>query len=203
MVSGRKREFDEQVALQAAMEVFWQKGYSGTSLSDLTSRMGINKPSLYSAFGNKESLFIKATQLYINSKMKPHLEILNNPSLSLFDRLKQYLMSIINQQCCVNSPKGCYLVQCQSEIVGGDLPAQASAVLATAESIPKQVFTELFQHDREAVSLNLANQAEQIALTLYTMLKGTAAMARSGVEANELEVVVDTCLSGLGLTRPE
>ena len=83
MVSGRKREFDEQVALTAAMEVFWQKGYSATSLSDLTGRMGINKPSLYSAFGNKESLFIKATELYINTRMKPHLEILNNTSLSV------------------------------------------------------------------------------------------------------------------------
>ena len=199
MVSGRKREFDEQVALTAAMEVFWQKGYSATSLSDLTGRMGINKPSLYSAFGNKESLFIKATELYINTRMKPHLEILNNTSLSLFVRLKQYLMSIVNQQCCANSPKGCYLVQCQSEIVTGDLPEQAKNLLTSTESLPKEIFVELFQHDQEAIALNIADHAEQYSLTLYTVLKGTAAMARSGAQAQDLEVVVDTCLRGLGL----
>lgn len=199
MVSGRKRAFDEQVALHAAMEVFWQKGYNGTSLSHLTSRMGINKPSLYSAFGNKESLFIQATQLYIDSKVKPLAEVLNNTSLPLFERLKQYLMSLISQQCSNRSPKGCYLAQCQSEIIGGDMPAQARDILATAESLPQQIFIELFHHDQEAITLNLANQAEQIALTLYTMLKGTAAMARSGAQAKELEVVVDTCLKGLGL----
>ena len=58
MTSGRKKLFDENTALNAAMDVFWQKGYVGASLADLTQRMGINKPSMYSAFGNKEALFV-------------------------------------------------------------------------------------------------------------------------------------------------
>jgi AcrR family transcriptional regulator len=61
---GRPRDFDIEKALSRAMRVFWRKGYLGTSLSDLTVAMGINRPSLYAAFGNKESLFRKALDHY-------------------------------------------------------------------------------------------------------------------------------------------
>src|SRR5207249_12070658 len=63
-VRGRPRDFDIDKALDKAMRVFWRKGYLGTSLSDLTKSMGINRPSLYSAFGDKQSLFHKALDHY-------------------------------------------------------------------------------------------------------------------------------------------
>ena len=63
---GRPRAFDMEKALQKALEVFWRKGYEGASLPDLCEAMGINKPSLYAAFGNKEQLFLKAIELYEN-----------------------------------------------------------------------------------------------------------------------------------------
>jgi AcrR family transcriptional regulator len=61
---GRPRSFDIEKALDQALQVFWHKGYEGTSLSDLTEAMGINRPSLYAAFGNKEALFRKALDRY-------------------------------------------------------------------------------------------------------------------------------------------
>src|SRR5690242_2106841 len=62
--AGRPRSFDADKALDAAMQIFWHKGYEGASLSDLTEAMGINRPSLYAAFGDKESLFRKALARY-------------------------------------------------------------------------------------------------------------------------------------------
>ena len=66
---GRPREFDTDEALGHALRLFWQKGYEGTSLSDLTEAMGITRPSLYAAFGNKENLFSLALDLYEKDKL--------------------------------------------------------------------------------------------------------------------------------------
>src|SRR5205814_7401242 len=62
---GRPRSFDTNKALDRALQVFWRKGYEGASLPDLTEAMGINRPSLYAAFGNKEALFRKALDRYV------------------------------------------------------------------------------------------------------------------------------------------
>ena len=60
---GRPRSFDREAALNAAMEVFWTKGYESASISDLTAAMGINPPSLYAAFGDKEKLFLATSSI--------------------------------------------------------------------------------------------------------------------------------------------
>src|SRR5467141_3244912 len=70
---GRPRSFETGKALDAAMKVFWEKGYEGASLSDLTRAMGINRPSLYGAFGNKEALFRKVLDRYAE-KSSTHLQ---------------------------------------------------------------------------------------------------------------------------------
>jgi AcrR family transcriptional regulator len=66
---GRPREFCVDQALAAALRVFWRKGFDGASLTDLTDAMGITRPSLYAAFGNKEELFRKALDLYGREKL--------------------------------------------------------------------------------------------------------------------------------------
>ena len=65
MAGGRPRAFDTDAALDRALDVFWRQGYEGTALSDLTAAMGINRPSLYAAFGNKEDLFRKVLDRYV------------------------------------------------------------------------------------------------------------------------------------------
>ena len=199
MTSGRKKLFDENTALNAAMDVFWQKGYVGASLADLTKRMGINKPSMYSAFGNKEALFVKATQCYIDTKMKPLIALLFEENVTLKKRLKNHMMSIVSMQCDTSDAKGCYLALCQSELVSGDIPEQAEQLLKEADAMPIQVYTELFNTDVEAIKLGLNNNAQVNALSLYTVLKGTASMARSGIDKSALEYSIDSILVGIGV----
>ncbi|WP_157470734.1 TetR/AcrR family transcriptional regulator [Colwellia sp. PAMC 20917] len=199
MIKGKRRSFDETSALNAAMNVFWQKGYVGASLTDLTKEMGINKPSMYSAFGNKEALFVKATQCYIDTKMKPHMALLFAPDISLKNRLKNHMMSIVTMQCSDEQAKGCYLVLCQSELVSGEIPEQAKLILKDAEVIPKQLYVDFFNQDLEAIALGLNKNADANSLSVYTLLKGTASMARSGVPKSQLEYTVDSMLKGIGV----
>lgn len=70
IMRGRPREFCVDDALAKALRIFWTKGYEGTSLNDLTEAMGITRPSLYAAFGNKEALFRKALDLYEREKLE-------------------------------------------------------------------------------------------------------------------------------------
>jgi AcrR family transcriptional regulator len=199
VASGRKKSFDVDTALNSAMDVFWQKGYVGATLTDLTHQMGINKPSMYSAFGNKEALFIKATQCYIETKAKPHVKLLFEQGVALKKRLKNHMMSIISMQCDSEQAKGCYLTLCQSELVSGDIPEQAEKILKEADLMPKQQYSELTKTAAASIKLGLDKNAQANGLSLYTLLKGTASMARSGVNKSQLEYSVDCILSGIGL----
>src|SRR5438874_10454761 len=93
---GRPRAFDVDEALDQALKVFWRKGYQGTSLPDLTRAMGINRPSLYAAFGNKQSLFCKALHRY-NKEHAAHLrEALAAPTAR--EVARRILDGVINLQ---------------------------------------------------------------------------------------------------------
>lgn len=80
MAHGRPREFDIEQALDRAMELFWQKGYEGTTLSDLTETLGITRPSLYAAFGNKETLFRTVLKRYEAKVVTYRPKALNAPT---------------------------------------------------------------------------------------------------------------------------
>ncbi|MEV6561083.1 TetR/AcrR family transcriptional regulator [Nocardia sp. NPDC051756] len=71
VVRGRPRNFDRKIALERAMELFWERGYRGTTLTDLTTALGVNRPSMYAAFGNKEALFREAVTLYSDNLRIP------------------------------------------------------------------------------------------------------------------------------------
>ena len=199
MSAGRKRAFDRDEALKSAMQVFWRKGYIGASMSELTQNMGINKPSLYGAFGNKETLFVEATRRYIEDIASRHLACLHEAGVPLATRLKNFMHSALRMQCATKHPMGCYVVLCQSEIAAGDMPEEAASLLNEAGEATQARLAELFRTDPEARALGLADDAESKALCLATTLRGTASMARAGQSIDDLEKVIEHSLAGIGL----
>ncbi|WP_211464723.1 TetR/AcrR family transcriptional regulator [Collimonas silvisoli] len=107
--AGRPLSFDRELALERAMLVFWRYGYEATSLNDLTSAMGITPPSLYTAFGDKERLFLEAVEYYLAKKPCFFESIVAEP-LTAKESIRSYLEVIAISQTDPNQPPGCMVV---------------------------------------------------------------------------------------------
>src|SRR5437773_766249 len=107
---GRPRAFDPDAALERAMHVFWAKGYEGATLSDLTRAMRINRPSLYAAFGNKEQLFRKVLDRYVDGPLAYFGKALTAPNAR--DVIEQIFFGAARMGGDPRFPSGCVMVQC-------------------------------------------------------------------------------------------
>lgn len=202
MAGGRQREFDKYQALDDAMHVFWKKGFTAASLTDLTGAMGINKPSMYATFGNKEKLFVQATEHYIEHYAKSHVYLLHEDK-PLPERLNNYLMSVIGAQCSLDGPKGCYISLCVSESASESIPEGASEMMEHARDFAENFLTGYFTNEIKNRTLSAATDAAVLARFVVAILHGTAAMARGGKTIEDFEPVVATVVSTLncGLER--
>lgn len=192
MAGGRKLSFDKEASLEKAMLLFWEKGYAATALSELTDAMGINKPSMYSTFGNKEELFIQATDFYINKHAKKHIAYLEQSGTPR-EKLQAYMESIVSAQSSLTLPKGCYISLSVSEAAGGSIPAVAAKKVEYARGLTHEVLTEFFNtHGIEG-----AFSANEKALFIESVLHGTAAMARGDIKLDKLKTVVKQAVSAV------
>ncbi len=116
--TGRPRSFDRDQALQVAIKVFWEKGYDGTSMRDLTEAMGINAPSLYSVFGDKHKLYLEAIDRYSNDDGCAPLVAFDSESdieKAVIAFLKAAIEYASQNQ---DGPKGCFIGSCVSTTAG-------------------------------------------------------------------------------------
>jgi TetR/AcrR family transcriptional repressor of nem operon len=105
--AGRPKSFDETAALEAAMAVFWAKGYDGTSMADLVEAMGIGRQSLYDTFGDKRGLYLRALRHYGESAITPSLAVLAGPGEPI-DRIRTIFESWQAAGTCPDC-KGCFM----------------------------------------------------------------------------------------------
>lgn len=106
---GPPKSFDVDTALHAAMIVFWQKGFDGASLSDLTEAMGINRPSLYSTFGDKQALYLRALNWYDEQGELGFIRSTREKNAQSF--VKKLLYEIADLYAKPDLPAGCFLIQ--------------------------------------------------------------------------------------------
>jgi len=187
---GRPRAFDPDEALDRAMHVFWRKGYQGTSLSDLTEAMEINRPSLYAAFGNKESLFRKALERYAEGPAAFVREAIKEPTArAVAERLMRGVVEMATNSC---NPPGCLWVH--GALSCGDpvdpLRQEMAAQRASAHAGLKKRFK------RAIADGDLPPDADPGALARFvaTVNVGMAVQAATGATRAELLQVVETAL---------
>jgi AcrR family transcriptional regulator len=187
---GRPRAFDEEKALEQAVAVFRRKGYEGTSLSELTEAMGINRPSLYAAFGDKEKLFRKVLDRYIASKLSFVEDAMKEKTAHAF--VKRLLChSAVAQTDCRGAP-GCLTVHgalaCREE----SRPIRKE-LIRRREELRHLICERLKRAKKEGELPASANPAD-LARYFTAVIQGMAVQASGGATRRDLERVAETAL---------
>jgi AcrR family transcriptional regulator len=190
MPAGRPRAFDTKKALDAALKVFWRKGYEGASLPELTKAMGINRPSLYAAFGNKEALFRKAIDRYAEGPACHTREALEQPTAR--EVVERLLHGTINLTTGARNPRGCFLVQ--SALACGDAAASARRETAKRRAGGEASLRERFE--RALAEGDLPPDADPADLARYvaTVSHGISVQAAGGATRDDLRKVAEMAL---------
>lgn len=196
MNAGRPRSFDKEAALTKALEVFWRNGYSATSLSHLTEAMGITKPSLYAAFGNKEALFVSALNEYVQKHGLPHVEKLHTEGLSLKVRLRNYLTSLVGMQTDARLPGGCFVTDCTCEAGGDGLPSEALHAVTHINEATTKALSAFFKNEQAKGNIADDQSPQLLADSLLSLQFGLAVMARNGAGMARLKHVIEHALNG-------
>jgi len=188
---GRPREFCVDHALTQALGVFWSKGYEGTSLTDLTEAMGITRPSLYAAFGNKESLFRKALDLYEREKMSYVGKALAQPSARKV--AETMLRGAVDTVSGVGEPHGCLRVI--SSVACGPAAQSIHDEVIERSNKGRQALIERFEQAKAEGDLSSQFNAEGLTRTLIAFLQGISIQANQGATREELDQLVETALT--------
>jgi AcrR family transcriptional regulator len=184
---GRARAFDADEALDRAMTVFWSKGYEGTSLSDLTEAMGINRPSLYAAYGNKEELFRKALERYGEGPSSYERKALAHPTAR--EVAEGLLCGAADVQTDPSTPAGC-LATLGTTYCAEDSSSVGKMLIASRLAGHAAIRERL---ERARSEGDLPADADPEALTHYigSVVCGMAVLAASGVTRTELGRVIE------------
>lgn len=197
MARGRPRTFDKERALDAALAVFWRRGYQGASLTELTRVMGISKPSLYAAFGNKERLYLAALQRYRERRLAVHADVLAvEPDLK--KALRGFLRSVATMLTEPGLPGGCMVVNSAASCDRTTLPSRV--IDAIDESIQVSSLGLLKGRLEEGLrrrKLPEGTPVGELADYLAAFMSGMAVLAKTGVSADRLFAMIEHALRAL------
>jgi len=191
---GRPRVFDEEQALDAALGVFWRSGYQGASLAALTHAMGISKPSLYAAFGNKEQLYLKALERYREQQLMRHAEALAaEPDLK--QAMRVFMRSVATMLTAPDLPGGCMVVNSAVACDIAALPRRVAAAIGkTVEQSSFGLLKARLQDELRQRNLPEGTSIERLADYFTTIMCGMAVMAKLGVTEVRLFDTIEQAL---------
>ena len=191
--TGRPRAFDEGKALDAAMRVFWAKSYEGATMSDLTEAMGINRSSMYAAFGDKESLYKLAIARYREGPMIYIRHALEKPTLR--EVVESLLRGTVDFLSIPGNPKGC-------------LSLQGALACGTAAEPVKEATIDWRRQGEEAIRKRLRRaqrdgdwmgdlDAADLTRFISSVMAGIGVQAASGASKSEMSRIADIALQAI------
>ena len=190
---GRPRGFAEDAALEAAMRVFWEQGYEGATLADLTEAMGINRSSLYASFGDKEALFRLAIARYAEGPASYLKKALQEPTArAVVEALLRGALELLTDP---SHPRGCLSVQ-GALACGSDAEPVKQAMIAWRKRGESELQKRLQRARTEGELAKDLNPGD-LARYVSTVLTGLGVQAANGSTRPEMTRVVDLALRSM------
>ncbi len=190
----RPREFDVDNALDQAMRTFWQHGYQGTSVGVLMKAAAVQKQSLYCAFGDKHSLFLKSIELYtkqVLAQVKAIIHETDSP-LAAIDRVMRFAIMPAKAKNC---PEGCLAANTALELGLND-PEAAKEVKTLFRGL-EEIFGKAIKQGQESGEISTRFESAVIAQSLVNTLNGIRVLEKTGVSVKEMNVIVDMAMASI------
>jgi len=190
----RPREFDEQEVLDRALGAFWRRGYTATSVRDLSEATGVAPSALYRTWGDKHELFLAAMDRYADGESRAALAAIGAPGAAV-DVLRAWLLGTARELCSDADAKGCLMVNTAGELGLGD-PAAAERARRAFEGL-RGALEGAVRRGRDAGELAPAVDPRAASELLLTTVVGLRVRGRAGAEPRALEQAVDAVLGVL------
>jgi TetR/AcrR family transcriptional regulator, copper-responsive repressor len=186
---GRPRAFEPDVALGRAMDLFWKEGFAATSLDDLSAATGLNRPSLYGAFGDKRALYLRAYEHY-RSSVRETFAPMFAEAAPLADKLRRILSAALDLYLSgEHGPRGCFTVLTTSSNAIAD--PEVRSIAAEALAGMDRNFERLFAQARDAGELAPEADPRRLARMTAAMLHSVSVRARGGIPRAEIEPLIE------------
>lgn len=194
---GRPRGFDPEKSLDAALGVFWRKGYEGTSYTDLTQAIGVEKPAIYSAYGNKESLFRKVLQRYYDHYQGYLPEALALPTAH--EVVARILEGSIDLNTRYPEHRGCLVIN--GCLAASDDAEPVRNALIEARMQAHALILSRFERARDEGDLPETSSPEALTTLLTALLHGLAVQAKAGFSADQLRAAANAAMASWPLPQ--
>jgi len=185
---GRPREFDEERALEAAMDEFWKKGYESTSLNDLCCCTGLHKGSLYQAFGDKHKLFMRSLNHYADREFKDVAAVAFEQDSPL-DSIRALVRTVCDHAA---EGRGCLMINSMVELAPHD--PEVKAMLMNEGQRRIAVMTELLTKAQEAGEIRPELDPARLAQQLMVGLAGAAALVKGLITTEEVMNLLESMI---------
>lgn len=173
----RTKEFKEDQVLDKAIEIFWHKGYNGTSAQDLVMHLGLSRSSLYDTFGDKQKLFAQSLRRYQKNAQDQIIELFDkseNIKETLHDIFKQAVIESLDDRIT----KGCFMVNSSIELAMHD--EEIAKIVKNNSQKMEEVFTNAVQKGQDLGQISKSNEAKVLARFIFNNYSGIRVLARTG-----------------------
>src|SRR6478735_6418574 len=189
----RPRMFDEDDVVAAVRDEFWTRGYTATSIDDLTAATGLGKGSLYGAFGDKHSLYLRALDDYIATSLEVVRATLHDPQYSARERLARHLLGQMKVLAADADRRGCMMAKGAAELAAADTDVEQKVAQAYA-SWRDELASCIKEAQRDG-TVDAGRNAQALAGVLLAFMRGQEALHKGGATAAQLKAAAAEMMS--------